>query len=147
MKRKLPGLAEAARQSGDVPDGAYLVRVETVHYHWDKQKPFYNMRFTILEPHAWKGSVVRGRLYATVKALWKLSWFLKDFDYDPDLLGRDELDEKALVGLIGVLKLSHSPALNGRSYLNLEAFAPAGSWAGVCGGSDHTELEADDEVA
>jgi hypothetical protein len=41
----------------------------------------------------------------------------------------------------------HSPALNGRSYLNLEAFAPAGSWAGVCGVSDHTELEADDEVA
>jgi hypothetical protein len=31
-----------------------------------------------------------GRLYCTPKAFWKLSWFLKDFGYDTDLLGKEE---------------------------------------------------------
>ncbi len=65
--------------------------------------------------------------YCTQKALWKLSWFLRDFGYDPDLLGRDEVDEKALLGLRGVVRTSRT-TLNGRSFLNLEAFAPAGEW-------------------
>ncbi len=56
-----------------------------------------------------------------------MSWFLRDFGYDADLLGRDEVDERALLGLRGVLRVSHT-ALNGRSFLNLEAFAPAGEW-------------------
>ncbi len=47
--------------------------------------------------------------------------------YDPDLLGRDEVDEKALLGLRGVVRVSHT-TLNGRSFLNLEGFAPGGEW-------------------
>ena len=52
---------------------------------------------------------------------------LHDFGYDTDLLGRDEVDEKALVGLCGVVKISHA-ILNGTSLLNLDGFAPAGQW-------------------
>src|SRR5580692_2382152 len=47
---------------------------------------------------------VSARIYCTQKSLWKLNWFLRDFGYDTDLLGRDEVDEKALLGLTGVLR-------------------------------------------
>ncbi len=30
-----------------------------------------------------------GRLYCTPRAMWKLSWFLRDFGYDAELLGRE----------------------------------------------------------
>jgi hypothetical protein len=59
--------------------------------------------------------------------LWKLSWFLRDFGYDTELLGRDEIDEKTLVGLRGVVKISHT-VMHGTSLLNLDGFAPASQW-------------------
>src|ERR1700688_1821173 len=70
---------------------------------------------------------LNGRLYCTPKALWKFRWFLRDFGYDPDLMGRDEVDEKALLGLRGIVRISGT-TLNGRSFLNLGGFAPAGEW-------------------
>jgi len=58
------------------------------------------------------GKCIRNRrsaqLYCTPKALWKLNWFLRDFGYDTELLGRDELDDKNIVGLSGVVKITHS---------------------------------------
>jgi hypothetical protein len=54
-------------------------------------------------------------------------WFLRDFEYDRELLSRDQIDEKALLGLRGVIRTSHT-ALNGRSYQNLDGFAPAAEW-------------------
>ena len=54
-------------------------------------------------------------------------WFLRDFNYNIDLLGRDELDEKALLGLQGIVRVSHT-TLNGHSFLNLDGFAPAADW-------------------
>ena len=68
-----------------------------------------------------------GRLYCTSKALWKLNWFLRDFGYDPDLMGRDEVDEKALLDLRGIVRVSQT-TLNGQSFLNLSGFAPAADW-------------------
>ena len=127
MKRRFPGLSQAALPVAEVPDGLYLVRVERVQYRWDKQKPYYAVRFAVLEPKQFAGTSLPGRLYCTAKALWKLSWFLRDFGYDTELLGRDELDEKRLVGLQGVLKVSNT-TIHGRTYLNLDAFAPAGEW-------------------
>ena len=127
MKRRVPGLSQAALSISEVPDGLYLVQVERVQYRWDKQKPYYKLQFIIVEPQQFANTSFSGRLYCTVKALWKLSWFLRDFGYDAELLGRDELDEKRLVGLQGVVKVSHT-TVNGRTYLNLEAFAPAGEW-------------------
>jgi hypothetical protein len=59
--------------------------------------------------------------------MWKLNWFLRDFGYDQELLRRDELEDKAAAGLRGVVKVTHT-TVNGRSYQNLEAFAPADEW-------------------
>ena len=127
MKRRIPGLSQAALPMNEVPDGLYLVRVERVQYRWEKQKPYYAVRLAAVEPKQLAGTSLSGRLYCTEKALWKLSWFLRDFGYDTDLLGRDELDEKRMVGLEGVVKVSHT-TVNGRTYLNLDAFASAGEW-------------------
>ena len=127
MKRHLPGLHAQTQNENDTAEGLFLVRVEQAFYRWHSQKPFFALRFVILEPKEHAGQSISGRLYCTVKALWKLNWFLRDFGYDPDLLGRDEVEEKALVGLRGVVRISRT-VLNGRSFLNLEAFAPTGEW-------------------
>ena len=127
MKRHIPGLNQEAQNGNDIAEGIFLVRVERASYRYHPQKPFFTVCFTILEPEDVAGKTFSGRLYCTQKALWKLSWFLRDFGYDTDLLGRDEVDEKALLGLRGVIKVSHT-TLNGRAFLNLDGFAPAGQW-------------------
>jgi len=127
VKRRFPGLSHAALPSSEVPDGLYLVRVESMQYRWHKEKPYYVVRFSVREPKAFAGTSLPARLYCTPKALWKLAWFLRDFGYDTELLGRDELEEKRLLGLEGVIKVSHT-TMSGRTYLNLDAFAPAGEW-------------------
>ncbi len=128
MKRKIPGLASASRPAAEeVPDGLYLVQVTRVQYRWEKQKPVYALQLQVIEPAELAGRPISGRLYCTVKALWKLSWFLRDFGYDPELLGREELDERAIIGLRGVVKLTHT-SWNGRTFQNLEAFAAEDRW-------------------
>jgi hypothetical protein len=127
MKRHLPGLHGAAREGHHNLEGLFLVRVERAFYRWHPQKPFFTLRLGILEPKEHTGQIISGRLYCTTRALWKLRWFLRDFGYDTDLLGRDEIDEKALLGLRGVLRVSYT-TLNGRCFLNLERFAPAAEW-------------------
>ena len=59
--------------------------------------------------------------------MWKLGWFLRDFLYDPELLAHEQVDEKALPGLRGVVKISHT-VINGISLINLDGFAPASQW-------------------
>ncbi len=127
MKRHIPGLHREGQNGDEVLEGIFLVRVERAFYRWHPQKPFFALRLVILEPKEHAGQSISGRLYCTPKALWKLSWFLRDFGYDTDLLGRDEVDEKALLGLRGVIRTSRT-TLNGRSFLNLESFAPAAEW-------------------
>ncbi len=128
MKRRFVGLKEIARSSTDeVPDGLFLVRVDRAQYRWHPRKPFYALRFSVLEPHEMAGRIIGGRVYCTPKALWKLGWFLRDFVYDPDLLGQDEVDEKALFGLRGIVKISHT-TVNGTSLINFDGFAPASQW-------------------
>jgi hypothetical protein len=80
-----------------------------------------------------------GRLFCTVRALWKLNWFLTDFGYDTELLNREQVDEKALLNLRGVVRTSHT-ALNGRSYQNLDSFAPAGEWEALSIAAATTDL-------
>jgi hypothetical protein len=128
MRRHIQGLHEAdPSAAGQVRDGLFLVRVERAQHRWDSRKPFYLLRFSILEPKETSGHSIAGRLYCTPRALWKLNWFLRDFGYDAELLGRDEIDDKNLVGLRGVVKISHV-VLNGTSLLNLDGFAPASQW-------------------
>ena len=128
MKRYISGLNQANGSSAEgIPDGLFLVRVERAQYRWHAQKPYYLLRFAVLEPKVLAGSSITGRLYCTPKALWKLNWFLRDFGYDLELLGRDEIEDKNLVGLSGVIKITHS-VVNGTSLLNLDGFAPASQW-------------------
>jgi hypothetical protein len=114
-------------RAGETPDGLFLVRVERAQHRWHAHKPYYVLRFAVLEPERLAGRSIVGRLYCSPRALWKLNWFLRDFGYDIELLGRDEIDDKNLVGLRGVVKVSHA-VVNGTSLLNLDGFAPAAQW-------------------
>jgi hypothetical protein len=128
MKRQIRGLHAADRFGLDhVSDGVFLVCVQRARFQRQAQKPYYTLALAILEPSRFAGHVLSSRLYCTPKALWKLNWFLRDFGYDTELLGRDEVDERQLVGLKGVVKISHID-FNGASLLRLDGFAPAGQW-------------------
>jgi hypothetical protein len=128
VRRRVQGLHDADQFAGaEVRDGLLLVRVERAHHRWDSRKPFYLLRFSVLAPLELAGHSFAGRLYCTPRALWKLNWFLRDFGYDTELLGRDEIDEKSLIGLRGVIKIRHT-VVNGTSLLNLDGFAPAVQW-------------------
>jgi hypothetical protein len=127
VKRNVQGLASVSAQDDSLPDGVYLVEIQAVRHQWERVRPFYSVRFSVVASKAWAGGLIIGRIWCTPKALWKLSWFLRDFGYDADLIDRDEIDDKRLVGLRGVLKVSHT-TLNGRRFTNLDAFAPAETW-------------------
>jgi hypothetical protein len=115
MKRQVPGLAETARDARpEIPDGIFLVRVDGAQFRWHAHKPFYVLRLSILEPRTLTGQPIVGRLYCTQKAMWKLGWFLRDFLYDPELLAHEQVDEKALPGLRGIVSISHT-VINGIS--------------------------------
>ena len=137
MKRYISGLNRANASAAEgLPDGLFLARVERAQYRWHAQKPFYAFVFTVLEPKPLAGNRFTGRLYCTPKALWKLNWFLRDFGYDTDLLGRDEIDDKNLVGLSGVVKITHS-VVNGNFLLNLDGFAPRSQWEELSAGIEN----------
>ena len=129
MRRHFSGLQQID-SANEVPDGIFLVRVQKAEYRWHAQKPYYILRLSVLEPNEMAGRIISGRLYCTPRALWKLGWFLRDFLYDPELFGREEVDEKALFGLRGVVKISQT-TLNGTSLLNFDGFAPASQWEGL----------------
>ena len=132
MKRHIPGL-HSRQQDGDRPlEGLFLVRVEWASYRWHPQRPFLQVRFIVLEPQAFERRSFSGRLCCTERALWKLNWFLRDFGYDMELLSQDQIDEKALISLRGVVRTTHV-TLNGHVFQNLEAFAPATEWEEVSG--------------
>ncbi|MGA8428602.1 MAG: hypothetical protein WB729_02185 [Candidatus Sulfotelmatobacter sp.] len=127
MKRQIAGLHDADHCATDrIPDGVFLVQVQKVCFR-RQQKPYYAITLDVIEPHRFSGRLLTGRLYCTPKALWKLNWFLRDFAYDAELLGHDEIDEKRLVGLKGVVKISHI-VFNHASMLRLDGFAPASRW-------------------
>lgn len=128
MTRHIPGLNHAAPTSGPCQlEGVFLVRIDRAFYRWHPRKPFFVIRFSVLEPRQNASQIFTGRLYSSPRALWKLHWFLRDFSYDSDLFGRDEVDEKRLTGLRGVVRVSHV-TVNGHWFLNLDGFAPAGEW-------------------
>ncbi len=80
-----------------------------------------------MSPAGSLATLLSSRLYCSPKTLWKLNWFLRDFGYDAELLGRDEVDETQLVGLKGVVKISHID-FKRASLLRLDGFAPADRW-------------------
>ena len=127
MKRQIPGLYLNESSSESKLEGLFLVRVDRARYRWHPQRPFVEFQFSVLEPKAFEARSFSGRLYCTEKALWRLNWFLRDFGYDAQLLKDDRVDDKALLHLRGVVRTSYT-TLNGRSYQNLEAFAPEADW-------------------
>ena len=127
MRRHIPGLHSQQPSTDSKLEGLFLVRIDKASYRWHPQKPFLALRFVVLEPNLFESQSLSGRLYCTERALWKLDWFLRDFEYDRELLDRDQIDEKALLGLRGVVRTSQT-TFNGRSYQNLDAFAPKEEW-------------------
>jgi len=147
MKRQIPGLHGAERVDNFL-EGLFLARVDKANYNWHRQSPFFLIRFTVLEPKEYLSRSITGRIYCTPKALWRLHWFLRDFGYDTDLLGCDEVDEKALLGLRGVIRTSRRN-LAGRSFLNLDGFAPAAQWEELsveCGARAGKEDDGSDDL-
>ena len=128
MKRQIEGLRAAGRSDVDrTPDGIFLVRVQRVQFRRYAPKPYYTVALAVVEPRRFAGEVVSSRIYCNPKALWKLNWFLRDFGYDAELLSRDEVDERQLVGLQGVVKISNV-VYDGMSLLRFAGFAPASRW-------------------
>jgi hypothetical protein len=138
MKRHIPGLHREASNGESILEGTFLVRVERAFYRWHPQRPFFVLRFAVLAPIEHQQDSITGRLYCSTRALWKLNWFLRAFGYDQELLGSDEVDEKALLGLRGILRVSRT-MLNGNCYPNLEGFAPAGEWEELVPSTGTTE--------
>ncbi len=132
MKRQITGLQAADRCATDqIPDGVFLVRVQRVQFRRQASKPYYTLALAILEPSRFSGRTLSSRLYCNPRTLWKLIWFLRDFGCDIELLGRDEVDERQLEGLQGVVKISHIIShiiFNGTSWLRFDGFAPADRW-------------------
>jgi hypothetical protein len=146
MRRYLSGLGKAsASPDAGLLDGLFLVRIQRAQYRWHAQKPYLAIVFSVLEPKAFAGNRFSSRLYCTPKALWKLNWFLRDFGYDSELLGRDEIDDRNLIGLSGVVKISHA-VVNGTSVLNLDAFAPASQWEVLSSGT-RSQISVDTRAA
>jgi hypothetical protein len=128
VRRQIAGLHAADRCAADqIPDGLFLVRAQKVQFRRQTLKPYYTLALAILEPGRFSGRIISSRLYCSPRALWKFNWFLRDFGYDVELLGRDEVDETQLIGLTGVVKISHV-IVNGSSMLRLDGFATAGRW-------------------
>ena len=127
MKRYFESLRPADLSAIDsVPNGLFLVRVEHAKFRRNK-KPYYEIRFSVLEPKRLANCAISSRLYCTPRATWKLRWFLREFGYDVELLATNEVDDQELVGLQGVVKVSHA-FVHGLSVLNLNGFASAARW-------------------
>ena len=128
MKRNIDGLraADTSNPNG-VPDGIFLVRVQRMLFRKFAPKPYYSVTLSVLEPKHFARSIIASRIFCNPKALWKLSWFLRDFGYDTELLDRDEVDEKRVLGLTGVVKISNV-VYDGMVLLRFDGFAPASRW-------------------
>jgi len=139
VKRHIPGLHSWQPDDTSLLEGLFLTRVDKAFFRWQPRKPYLELRFVVLEPKAYENKAFFARLYCTEKALGKFGWFLRDFNYDAELLQRDQVDVKALLGLRGVVRTSHV-RVNGRSYQNLDAFAPEAEWETLdCTSMAHTD--------
>lgn len=137
MKRYFEALrpVELPVAISSVPDGLFLVRITRAQYRWHRRNPYYDIRFAVLKPEHLKGSSITGRLDCNRKAMWKVSWLLREFGYDSELLGRGEIDEQALVDLWGVVKVSHV-MVRGVPVLRLDAFSAPDRWEELAGSGD-----------
>jgi hypothetical protein len=127
MRTKIQGLSQE-RERIPLVEGLYRARVVRFELAGHAAKPCRAATFLILDPPQYAGRHIRTRLYCHERALWKLRWFLSDFGYDAGLLAADELDDRRVVGLEGVIRLAHWGS-DGHRRLDVQGFAPAERWA------------------
>ena len=127
MTRRIPGLAAAGLSAVEIPDGRYLARITRAQHKYERKRPSYSISFEIMEPANFSRCDFSGQIACDHKTMWQLNWLLRDFGYDPNLLENDEVDERALRGLIGVVWVSYR-TVSGRRVLQLDGFAPAERW-------------------
>jgi hypothetical protein len=121
VRTHIQGLNQSSERKPLV-EGQYRARVVKFEPAGHAAKPCRMATFSILEPAGFAGRHVRTRLYCHERALWKLRWFLLDFGYDPELLAAEELDDRRVVGLEGVIRLSYW-GMNGHRRLDVQGFA------------------------
>jgi hypothetical protein len=126
MRTKIHGLSQATERNPLV-EGSYRARVVRFGSAGHAAKPCRRVTFLILDPPQYAGRYVRTRLYCHERALWKLRWFLNDFNYDAELLAADELDDRRVVGLEGVIRLAYW-GNDGHRRLDVQGFAPSERW-------------------
>ena len=126
MRTRIQGLSQASERSPLV-EGLYRARVVHFEPPGHAAKPCRRVTFLILDPPQYAGRYVRTRLYCHERALWKLRWFLNDFNYDPELLAAEELDDRRVVGLEGVIRLAYWGS-DGHRRLDVQGFAPSERW-------------------
>jgi hypothetical protein len=126
MRTKIQGLSQVSERSPLV-EGLYRARVVHFEPPGHAAKPCRRVTFLILDPPQYAGRYVRTRLYCHERALWKLRWFLNDFNYDTELLAADELDDRRVVGLEGVIRLAYW-GNDGHRRLDVQGFAPSERW-------------------
>jgi hypothetical protein len=126
VRTHIQGLNQTSERKPLV-EGQYRARVVKFEPAGHAAKPCRMATFLILEPAPFTGRYVRTRLYCHERALWKLRWFLSDFGYDPELLAAEELDDRRVVGLEGVIRLSYW-GLNGQRRLDVQGFAKLDRW-------------------
>jgi hypothetical protein len=124
MKCRLPGLSSQEQLQNAAP--TYLVRVVRAQYR-PIRRPYLQLTLSVVEPAECAGLQIVGQIDCRPKSLWKLNWFLRDFSYAPSLLFDDEIDEKALARLEGVVRIAKRAGSQSKSVV-FDAFAPAHSW-------------------
>ena len=126
MRMRIQGLSQATERN-PLLEGSYRARVVRFGSAGHPAKPCLAATFLILEPAPYAGRFVRTRLYCHERAIWKLRWFLNDFNYDAELLAADELDDRRVVGLEGVIRLAYWGS-DGHRRLDVQGFAPSERW-------------------
>ena len=126
MRTKIQGLSQPSERT-PLAEGLYRARVVRFQPAGHAAKPCRTATFLILEPAASSGRYIRTRLYCHDRALWKLRCFLSDFHYDTELMAAEELDDRRVVGLEGVIRLAYW-GTDGRRRLDVQGFAPTERW-------------------
>ncbi len=127
MRTHIQGLNQPSERKPLI-EGLYKARVVKFEPAGHAAKPCRKATFLILEPDSLAGRHVKTRLYCHERALWKLRWFLSDFGYDSDLMAEEELDDRRVVGLEGVIRLAYW-GMNGTRRLDVQGFAKLDRWA------------------
>ena len=126
MRTRIRGLNQPNERKS-LLEGPYLARVVRFEPAGHAAKPCRAATFLVLDPGPYSGRYVRTRLYCHDRALWKLRWFLRDFGYDCGLMAAEELDDRQVVGLEGVIRLAFW-GKDGQRRLDVQGFAPKEEW-------------------